>query len=266
MARKRKSPPKWLAAARQGGRPGDDASDWVSRALSRAGVMPLREAEAAVKAGKVQVAGRTVREPMALVRPGDEVRVEGRPVSISGTTRCLLFHKPPGVVTAAADPEGIGTVFERLNAVLPAELQRYGWHAVGRLDRDTTGLLLFTNDERLVAHATLPTKSLPKRYLARVGGEATEQKLEPLRHGITLDDGPTRPARARVLGDGRVELVITEGRNHQVKRMLGAVKLPVRELHRQAVGSLELDVQQGAFRELNAEEITLGLGYSPRTF
>lgn len=265
MARKRQGPPKWLAAARQSGAARDDASDWVARALSRAGVMPLREAEVAVKAGRVHVAGRLVREPFALVRPGDEVRVDGRTVSVATTTRCLMFHKPAGVVTAADDPEGLGTVFDRLQAVLPPELRRYGWHAIGRLDRDTTGLLLFTNDEKLVAHATLPDKHLEKRYVARVQGTATEEKLSPLREGITLDDGPTRPARAQVLEDGRVELILTEGRRHQVKRMLGAVGLPVRQLHRAAVGTLALDVAEGAFRELGPDEIRHGLGYIPRS-
>ncbi|MGA9523337.1 MAG: pseudouridine synthase, partial [Myxococcaceae bacterium] len=221
-----------------------EAFDWVTRALARAGVMPASDAEAAVRAGRVQLNGRTVTQPMTFVRPGDEVRVDGRVVSLTTPTLVLMFHKPAGVVTSSQDPEGKGTVFERLQAVLPPELQRYGWHAVGRLDRDTTGLLLFTNDEKVVQHVTSPQTHLPKRYVAVVGSRADDAKLEPLRKGIQLHDGAARPARARVLEDGRVELIITEGRHHQVKRMLGEVGLPVTQLHRTAVGRLELDVPE----------------------
>lgn len=264
MTRRRRGPPKWLEAARRGVRPGDEGADWIARALARAGVMPTAEAEAAVKAGRVKVDGRTVHEPFALVRQGDEVRVDGQKVSLATRTRCLMLHKPAGVVTAASDPEGQGTVFERLLMVLPPGLSRYGWHAVGRLDRDTTGLLLFTNDEKLVAHATLPGKEIPKRYVAVVGSVPTDEKLAPLRKGITLDDGPTKPARARVVGEREVELTLTEGRRHQVKRMLGAVGLPVLRLHRAAIGSLQLDVAEGQVRELGTDEIREALGFEPR--
>ncbi|HZH03322.1 MAG TPA: pseudouridine synthase, partial [Myxococcaceae bacterium] len=163
------------------------------------------------------------------------------------------------------DPEGVGTVFECLAQRLPPELPPHGWHTVGRLDRNTTGLLLFTNDEWLVAHVTSPKTHLPKRYLARVSGTPTEEKLDPLRGGILLEDGPTLPAGARLCEDGRVELTLTEGRNHQVKRMLGAVGLPVLALHRQAVGALVLDVPEGAVRLLTEDEVRQSLGYVNRT-
>src|SRR5690606_27748006 len=115
------------------------------------------------------------------------------------------------------DPEGRGTVFERLHAQLPDALRNYFWHAVGRLDRNTTGLLLFTNDERLVEHVTSPRTDLPKRYVAQVMGTADEQKVAPLRQGVTIEDGPTRPAKVALRGPQEVELTITEGRHHQVK-------------------------------------------------
>jgi 23S rRNA pseudouridine2605 synthase/16S rRNA pseudouridine516 synthase len=224
--------------------------------------MTAEDAETAVRAGRVQVAGRTFREPMTFVRPGDEVRVDGRAVSLEAPTIVLMFHKPAGVVTSSTDPEGNGTVFDRLLAVLPPELQRYGWHAVGRLDRDTTGLLLFTNDEKVVGHITSPETHLPKRYVAAVGSKADDAKLEPLRRGIQLHDGVARPAKARVLEDGRVELTITEGRHHQVKRMLGEVGLPVTKLHRAAIGDLELDVPEGQWRRLTNEELSSSLRFS----
>ncbi|WP_373046816.1 pseudouridine synthase [Vulgatibacter sp.] len=259
----RKRTPKWLQAARAsdaGFAPGEKP-DWLTRALARSGHMPQAEAQVAIRAGRVSKNGEVVREPMAVVRAGDEIRLDGRRLALQAATRVLLFHKPAGVVTSTVDPEGGGTVFERLAAVLPPGLERYGWHAVGRLDRNTTGLLLFTNDERFVAHATRPESHLPKRYLALVQGRVDDERLEPLRRGITLDDGPTRPAVAVARGPGEVELTITEGRNHQVKRMLAAVGLPVRALHREAVGELVLDVPEGQVRELAPDEIASRLGW-----
>ncbi len=148
---------------------------------------------------------------------------------------------------------------------MPYALQTYTWHAVGRLDRDTTGLLLFTNDERLVAHATSPQTHLDRRYVAEVQGTATEERLAPLRTGVSLGAGEqARPARAKVRPDGQVELTITEGRYHQVKRMLAAVGLPVMRLHREALGTLELDVPEGGYRELSSQELVEKLGYAVR--
>jgi len=147
---------------------------------------------------------------------------------------------------------------------LTPELLGFAWHAVGRLDRDTTGLLLFTTDERFVAHATAPATHLPKRYLATVGADPTPERLAPLLAGIALADGPARPAAAKVRGPRVVELTLTEGRNHQVKRMLGAVGLPVLALHREAIGALALDVTPGQARALTDAEVEELLGFVPR--
>ncbi len=262
MTRPRR-PPRWLEAARQRG-PGE-ADDWLARALSRAGALPFGDAEAAVQAGRVAVEGRVTRQPLAPLAAGARVTVDGQPVDVTPSTRVLMFHKPAGVVTAGADAHGKGTVFEALRRVLPAALAGYGWHAVGRLDRDTTGLLLFTNDERFVAHATRPETHLPKRYLARVGAAVTADRLARLAEGVEVEPGVTsRPAVARARGEDLVELTLTEGRYHQVKRMLNAVGLPTLALHREAVGALELDVAEGALRELSADEVRHALGYAPR--
>ncbi|MFN7132583.1 MAG: pseudouridine synthase, partial [Myxococcales bacterium] len=193
----------------------------------------------------------------------DRVTLDGREVPLTAAARVLAFHKPAGVVTAPSDPEGQGTVYDVLLPKLPPALRGYYWHAVGRLDRNTTGLLLFTNDERVVEHVTSPKTHLPKRYVAEVQGTADEAKVEPLRQGVVLDDGPTRPAEVRLRGPSTVELTLSEGRYHQVKKMLAAVKLPVRALHREAVGGLSLDVEVGGWRELSAEEIRERLGYDP---
>lgn len=240
---------------------GKPSGDWVSRAMARAGVMPLREAEEAVRAGRVQLDERVVTEPLTPVADQSKLKLDGTRRSLAWHTRVLMLHKPAGVVTHGSDPQGIGTVFDVLAAALgPGPMERYGWHAVGRLDRDTTGLLLFTNDERFVAHATSPSTHLPKRYVAKVGAPVTEEKLEPLRRGIELDDGLTRPAKAKKRAADVVELVLTEGKFHQVKRMLGAVGLPTLELHREAVGELVLDVEVSTLRELTSDEITGPLG------
>ncbi|MBL8915843.1 MAG: rRNA pseudouridine synthase [Archangium sp.] len=272
MARPKK-PPRWLEAARlrnEGARAGQISrpvgwGDWLSRSLARAGVLPLRDAEEAIRAGRVVVDSREVTEPLAPVSVEKSVvKLDGKRVSLTWRTRVLMLHKPAGVVTHGSDPEGIGTVFDVLLAALPFELQRFGWHAVGRLDRDTTGLLLFTNDERFVAHATQPETHLPKRYVARVSGVITDQKLATLRAGIKLDGFTTRPAKAQRRAEDVVELIITEGKYHQVKRMLGEVGLPTLALHREAVGGLELDVAERTLRELSDTEIQTHLRFEVR--
>ncbi|MFT3712158.1 MAG: pseudouridine synthase [Archangium sp.] len=257
-----KKPPRWLEAARL--RNDGTPADWLSRALARSGVMPLKEAEEAIRAGRVVVDSRVATEPLMPVTVGKSVvKVDDAKVSLDWKTRVLMLHKPAGVVTHGSDPQGIGTVFEVLLSALPAELLRFGWHAVGRLDRDTTGLLLFTNDEKFVAHATAPETHLPKRYVARVSGEVTDEKLQTLRRGVQLEDFMTRPAKATRREADVVELVLTEGKFHQVKRMLGEVGLPTLTLHREAVGTLELDVPERALRELSDDEVRDNLSYPP---
>jgi pseudouridine synthase len=236
--------------------------DWLSRALARAGVLPLPEAEEAIRAGRVTINGRVAREPLAPVPEGAVLKVDGAEIRREVETRVLAFHKPTDLLTSTVSQHRTGTVYEVLLPQLPDELARYTWHAIGRLDRGTTGLLLFTNDEKLVAHATSPETHLPKRYVATVQGTADEEKVEPLRQGLVLEDGPTRPAKVKLRDAHTVEISITEGRHHQVKRMLGAVGLPARALHREAVGGVQLDVPEGTFRELTPEEISEGLRYT----
>ena len=150
------------------------------------------------------------------------------------------MNKPAGVVCSHLDQHGGGTVFDVLGRKLTPSQRRRTWHCVGRLDKQTTGLLWFTDEAAFVAHATQPATHLAKTYIADVGGDATQAKLAPLRSGITLHDGPCRPARVEALAARQVRIAITEGRNHQVKHMLAAVKLPVLRLHREAIGTLAL--------------------------
>lgn len=226
--------------------------------------MPSAQAEEAVRAGRVRVSGRVVREPFAPLPPQAKVQIDGVVVELAPTTKVLAFHKPKNMVVSGQDPAGGTTVFNALSAILPAQLQGYGWLAVGRLDRDTTGLLLFTNDEQFVAHATSPQTHLPKRYLVTVAGQVTDEKLAVLRQGVTYDGFTAKPARAQLRSPGVLELTLTEGKFHQVKRMVNEVNLATLELFREAIGDYVLDVPAGAFRALNDDEMTKLLGYLPR--
>jgi len=260
---RRRTEPKWLQAAKA--RDGvSETGDFLSRALSRAGVLPPIEAERAIRDGRVKVNGKVATVVVAPLEETDRVEVDGARVDLRPTTRVLAFHKPKGLVVDGKDREGIGTVFERLHALLPPELRGYGWLAVGRLDRDTTGLLFFTNDERFVAHATDPQTKLPKRYVATVGGKISDAKLERLHSAIDLGDFESQPAKAERRGKDQVVLTLTEGKFHQVKRMLSAVGLATLELHREAIGEYLIDTPLDSLRELTDDEVESLLGYLPR--
>ena len=215
--------------------------------LARAGVASRRKADELILAGRVTVNGRPGQLHTA-VSAGDRVEVDGRPVAPQRLAYVLL-HKPAGVVTTTRDPQGRRTVAElvpRRPRVVP----------VGRLDADTTGALLLTNDGPLAHRLAHPRYGVEKTYVAEVEGEPGEEALRELREGVELEDGRTAPARARALGAGRVELVLHEGRKHQVKRMLAAVGHPVRRLHRSAYAGLTLaGLEPGEWRELAPAEI-----------
>jgi pseudouridine synthase len=253
----RKRAPKWLTAARASGqRPGD----WIGRALTRAGALAPGKIQQAIQQGRLQLNGAVVTDELAPVRVGDRVELDGHPVELRARTIALMFHKPAGVIVAQNDPEGVGTVFDALD--LPVELRPFGWHAIGRLDRMTTGLLLFTNDERLVAHVTSPETHLPKRYVADVGGVITDEQLALLGEGVSIDDGLAKAVSAERRGPREIAIVLTEGRYHQVRRMLNAVHLAVDSLKREAIGDVVLDIAPRSFRRLTDVEVTGGLRFA----
>jgi 23S rRNA pseudouridine2605 synthase len=215
--------------------------------LARAGVSSRRGADELIKAGRVTVNG----EPGQLntfVEQSDRVEVDGRPVAPQRLAYVLL-HKPAGVVTTARDPQRRPTVVDLVHheaRVVP----------VGRLDADTTGALLLTNDGPLAHRLAHPRYSVEKVYEVDVEGDPSDDQLRRLREGVELDDGRTAPARATRLGPNRVELAIHEGRKHQVKRMCAAVGLPVTRLHRPRYAGLELgELPTGAWRELTEDEV-----------
>ena len=215
--------------------------------LARAGVASRRSADELIKAGRVTVNGAP-GQLNTFVEQADRVEVDGRAISPQQLAYVLL-HKPAGVVTTARDPHGRPTVVDLVRhdaRVVP----------VGRLDADTTGALVLTNDGPLAHRLAHPRYGVEKVYEVEVDGDPTDEQLRQLRDGVQLDDGRTAPARAKRLGPGTLELTLHEGRKHQVKRMCAAVGLPVTRLHRPRYAGLELgDLPAGQWRDLTDEEV-----------
>ena len=215
--------------------------------LARAGVASRRGADELIKAGRVTVNGEQ-GQLNTFVEPHDRVAVDGAPVAAQ-ELRYVLLHKPVGTVTTARDPQGRLTVVELVDVperVVP----------VGRLDADTTGALLLTNDGPLAHRLAHPRYEVEKVYVADVDGEPDAAALQALAEGVELEDGLTAPATVRCLAPSRIELVLHEGRNRQVRRMLEAVGHPVRRLHRSVYAGLTLEgLEPGAWRELEPSEV-----------
>jgi pseudouridine synthase len=215
--------------------------------LARAGVASRRGADELIIGGRVTV-NDAPGQLNTFVSTGDVVEVDGRRVAPQQLAYVLL-HKPAGVVTTARDPQGRPTVVGLVShdgRVVP----------VGRLDADTTGALLLTNDGQLAHRLAHPRYEVDKVYEVEVDGHATDGVLRQLAEGVELDDGRTVAASVRRLGRSRIELTIHEGRKHQVKRMCEAVGHPVRRLHRSRYGTLTLDgLESGEWRELTGEEV-----------
>jgi 23S rRNA pseudouridine2605 synthase len=214
--------------------------------LARAGVASRRKADELIKSGRVTVNG----EPGQLntfVQSTDDVRFDGEPLAKQKLAYVLL-NKPAGVVTTASDPQGRTTVVDLVEH--PARVV-----PVGRLDADTTGALLLTNDGELAHRLAHPRYEVDKVYEVETWKQPTDADLERLRQGVELEDGPTRPAEVRRIDGALIELVIHEGRNRQVKRMLEAVGHRVRRLHRSRYANLNVDgLQPGEWRELGRDE------------
>jgi 23S rRNA pseudouridine2605 synthase len=230
----------------------------LARALSKLGVCSRKEAERLVREGRVRVDGRVVRQPGRRLDLGRaRLAVDGRAVEEQEVERLVLaFHKPKDVVTTRSDPAGRLTVYDVLDDP-PAWV-----FPVGRLDRDSSGLLLLTNDHRLAHRLTDPAHGTEKRYHVRVAGLPSADALRVLRDGVDVGDAtPTRPARVRLLGAPRqggawLEVVLTEGRNRQIRRMCAAVGHEVQELVRVGIGELGLgDLAPGAWRRLRPQEV-----------
>jgi 23S rRNA pseudouridine2605 synthase len=230
----------------------------LAKFLAHAGVASRRAAERLVAEGRVSVAGEVVTDPARDVGERSDVAVDGAPVAPE-PREVHVLNKPPGVVSTARDTHGRPTVVE----LVDSERRLY---PVGRLDADTTGLILLTNDGELAERLTHPRYGVERVYRATVApAPVPEAALRALREGVELDDGLTAPARVRQVEPGLLEIAIHEGRNHQVRRMCEAVGHPVEALKRVRFGPLALDrLPPGESRRLSEAEVErLRKGASP---
>ena len=229
----------------------------VQKILSQAGVASRRASEQLMLQGRVTVNGETVRELGTKADPAsDDIRVDGRRIKLPERYRYLLLNKPAGYVTTRSDPQRRPTVIDLLGGV------REYVYPVGRLDYDTEGLLLLTNDGDLAAKLTHPRHGVERTYEAHVAGMPDRDAIERLRRGIPLDGKRTLPAHVSLVNEGRKDrngvllLTIREGRNRQVRRMCEAVGHPVRELRRTKFGTIaDRRLKPGRWRDLTDEEI-----------
>ena len=227
----------------------------LERVLSKAGLGSRTQARAWVHAGRVRVNGRQTQNPDQWIEFGrDQITFDGKPLQASDPLY-LLLYKPKGFLTTFKDPEGRPTVYDLLEGV-------EGFVSpVGRLDLDSSGLLLMTNDTQLAEKLTNPEYHVPKTYLVKAATILSDEQLDRLRNGVALSDGPTRPAKVTRVRDGAksfIEITITEGRNRQVRRMLEAINSHVLKLVRIRIGPLGIgDLAIGKYRVLKKDEVKL---------
>jgi pseudouridine synthase len=226
----------------------------LERVFSKAGAGSRTDARSWIGNGRVKVNGKVIVNPDHWVDlDRDKVTLDGKPLKRTNRTY-LLLYKPKGYVVSYGDPDGRPTVYDLIR---DAGL----WLSpVGRLDLDTSGLLILTNDTQFAEHITNPEHKVPKTYQIKASTLLTDEQIDRLRRGVELSDGPTRPAMIRRLRDTEkytfLEMTITEGRNRQVRRMLEAVDSKVLKLVRTAIGSVQIgDLQIGKWRQLTEEEV-----------
>ncbi len=231
----------------------------LERVLSKAGLGSRTDARKWIAAGRVKVNGKLIQTPdhwVDLAR--DKVTLDDKPVQ-AGEKIYLLLYKPTGYITTFKDPEGRATVYDLIQPVIGAGR----WVVpVGRLDQDTSGLLLLTSDTRFAEHVTNPDSKVPKTYLVKASTLLFEDQLQQLRSGVVLSDGPTQPAQVKRVRDSAkysfIEITIQEGRNRQVRRMLEAIGSKVLKLVRVQIGSLRIgDLPIGHYRALTPAEVAL---------
>ena len=226
----------------------------LERVLSKAGVGSRMDARGWIKGGRVKVNGQVVRDPDQWIdMKRDRVRLDGKPLHARERVY-LLLYKPAGYLTTYRDPEGRPTVYD-----LIADLGTFV-SPVGRLDLDTSGLLLMTNDNQLAERVTNPESHVPKTYLVKASIRLTDEQLQQLRDGVELSDGPTRPARVKRVRDSEkythLEITLTEGRNRQVRRMIEALGATVLKLVRVKIGPIPIaGLQIGKWRSLTPAEV-----------
>ncbi|MGA0598483.1 pseudouridine synthase, partial [Enterovirga sp. CN4-39] len=231
----------------------------IAKVIARAGVASRRDAEAIIAEGRVTLNGETLASPAVNVGPEDKITIDGEPLPSRERTRLWLFHKPRGLVTTARDPQGRPTVFDSLPEDMPRVV------AIGRLDINTEGLLLLTNDGGLAKVIAHPETGWTRRYRARAHGEVTQADLDKLRNGVTIDDmeyGAVEATLDRVQGDNVwITLALKEGKNREVKRILEHLGLQVNRLIRLSFGPFQLgDLESGLVEEVRTRVLKDQLG------
>ena len=226
----------------------------LQKYMALCGVASRRKAEELIAEGKVAVNGMTITEMGVQVEDGDEVRVDGKVIRPEEVKRYVMYHKPAGEVTTVSDPEGRPCVLDHFRD------EGVRLYPVGRLDYDSEGLLLLTNDGALTERLLHPSHQVDKTYLARVSGKVTLETVRSLRMGVMLDDHRTAPAKVRIIKEETfatvVLVTIHEGRNRQVRRMFEENGHQVLQLRRVKFGPLELgDLPRGRWRDLTEEEV-----------
>ena len=226
----------------------------LQKLIAQAGICSRREAEKIILAGRVTVDGKIIRELGAKADPSkNKICVDDKHLTFNAEKIYLLLNKPRGYVSTAKDERGRKTILQLLGDNFNQRV-----YPVGRLDLNSEGLIILTNDGDLTNALIHPRFEIKKTYRAKISGTITEEKLDKLRVGIELDDGLTAPAEVYLLGENLVEITIHEGRNRQVRRMFAAIGCDVKRLRRIKFAGLTLDgLKVGKFRELTAEEISM---------
>lgn len=231
----------------------------IAKVLARAGVASRRGAEAMIEAGRVAVDGKKLDSPALNVTPGQVITVDGQPIGAAEHTRLWLYHKPPGLLTTHKDPKGRNTVFENLPKEMPRVI------SIGRLDINSEGLLLLTNDGELARHLESPKTGWKRKYRARAWGEPDEKRLEQLRKGVIVDGIKYAPAdvevESRKASNTWIAVGIREGKNREVRKLLEHAGLQVSRLIRVAYGPFQLGtLERGEVREVTRPVLRTQLG------
>jgi 23S rRNA pseudouridine2605 synthase len=227
----------------------DPEGERLQKVLARAGLASRRASEELIAEGRVRVNGEVAELGRRIDPEADTVTVDGVPVPVAPGLVHYLLNKPRGVVSTASDPQGRAVVV----SLVPGEPRVF---PVGRLDTDTEGLLVLTNDGGFAHRLTHPSFGVDKEYLAEVEGEPSRAALRRLREGVELEDGPTAPARVTAVSPGVLRIVLSEGRNRQVRRMCEAVGHPVRRLVRTRIGPVaDRRLPPGHWRALTPGEV-----------